>query len=193
MVQRWNLVTYLFVAVAALKSAHCFSLHSRRPIRRGWSTTANVVAHKTLQSTSSPISPRTIVSSSPLTLFATSSSGIASASVDTTIVDEVCDVLVLGSGPAARAIASLLSAPQQGAMKVILADQNVDKVWPANYGVWQDEWQSVVDRFQAAGVPFVGGNVDNAVDRAWNVTDCYFGGSVRSTTRWTLVEIKRSI
>jgi lycopene beta-cyclase len=176
MVRRWNLVTLLFVAGAALKSAHCFSLHSR-PIGRGLSTTANVVTHKIQQSTSSPISPRTIASSSPLTLFATSSSGIASASIGTTMVDEVCDVLVLGSGPAARAIASLLSAPQQGSMKVILADQNVDKVWPANYGVWQDEWQSVVDRFQAAGVPFVGGNVDNAIDRAWNVTDCYFGGS----------------
>jgi len=88
--------------------------------------------------------------------------------------DDVCDVLVLGSGPAARAIASLLAAK---GMDVVLADKNSDREWAPNYGVWKDEWQAVLDRYKESGVDITGGNVGSAVDREWPVTDCYFGGS----------------
>eukprot|EP00977_Amphora_coffeiformis_P028051 scaffold34685_cov183-Amphora_coffeaeformis.AAC.31 len=88
--------------------------------------------------------------------------------------DYTCDVLVLGSGPAARSIASLLGANE---LKVILADQNEDRDWPPNYGVWQDEWQAILDAYAGMGVTLDGGNQGQCVDRAWPVTDCYFGGS----------------
>jgi len=88
--------------------------------------------------------------------------------------DEICDVLVLGSGPAGRAIASLLA---QKDFSVILADSNYDRAFPPNYGVWKDEWQAVVERFKAAGVLLKGGDVGSAINREWQVTDCYFGGS----------------
>lgn len=98
--------------------------------------------------------------------------------------DEQCDVLVLGSGPAARAIASLLSAPRSGdnsnkddPVSVIMADQNLDRLFPPNYGAWHDEWDSLVARYSAAGVRFEGGNCGSAVDRKWDITDCFFGGS----------------
>lgn len=90
--------------------------------------------------------------------------------------DQVCDILVLGSGPAARAIASLLGSD----FKTVLADQNFDRAWPPNYGVWQDEWEAVATRYEKAGVPFEGGNDGQCVDHTWKVTDCYFGGSVSS-------------
>ena len=99
--------------------------------------------------------------------------------------DETCDVLVIGSGPAGRAIASLLSATRNNSngkanLSVILADQNLDRLFPPNYGVWYDEWDSVVQRYQQMGVTIGGGNSQYnlpAVDRKWNLTDCYFGGS----------------
>jgi lycopene beta-cyclase len=89
--------------------------------------------------------------------------------------DDVCDVLVLGSGPAGSAIASILGA--DGDLDIVVADQNVDKDWVPNYGVWKDEWQTVLDRYKSAGIEIEGGNVGNSVDREWSVTDCYFGGS----------------
>ena len=89
--------------------------------------------------------------------------------------DDQCDVLVLGSGPAARAIASLLSADKQ--LDVLLSDQRLDSEWPANYGVWKQEWQAILDRYAAAGVTLKGGQAGQAIDREWPVTDCYFGGS----------------
>jgi len=88
--------------------------------------------------------------------------------------DYTCDVLVLGSGPAARSIASLLGANE---LKVVLADQNEQRDFPPNYGVWQDEWQAIVDAYATMGVALDGGNEGRCVDRAWSVTDCYFGGS----------------
>ena len=89
--------------------------------------------------------------------------------------DAVCDVLVLGSGPAGRAVASLLHASQK--IKVILSDQNLDRAFPPNYGVWHDEWDAVVDRYAAAGVQLHGGNCQKSIDWIWDVTDCFFGGS----------------
>lgn len=89
--------------------------------------------------------------------------------------DDSCDVLVLGSGPAGSAIASLLGA--SGELDVVVADQNFDTDWIPNYGVWKDEWESVMDRYREFGVEFEGGNEGRSVDREWPVTDCYFGGS----------------
>jgi lycopene beta-cyclase len=91
--------------------------------------------------------------------------------------DETCDVLVIGSGPAARAIASLLSSPTGGKLDVVLADKNLDREWPPNYGVWKDEWQAIIDRYQAVGVQLEGGKCGDSIDHEWNVTDCFFGGS----------------
>jgi lycopene beta-cyclase len=104
----------------------------------------------------------------------------------TTTVTQKCDVLVLGSGPAARAIASLLSSSSASSdmksqndpqLQVILCDRNLDRVWVPNYGVWHDEWQAIVDRYLEDGVVLQGGRTGDAIDRRWNVTDCYFGGS----------------
>lgn len=88
--------------------------------------------------------------------------------------DEISDILVIGSGPAARAIASILAANK---LDVILADKNVQRTWPPNYGVWQDEWQAILDRYSALGVNIKGGRSGNSIDYEWSVTDCYFGGS----------------
>jgi len=81
-----------------------------------------------------------------------------------------CDVLVLGSGPAARAAASLFS--KRGDRNVILADKNFDKPWIPNYGVWQDEWEAVSERYSMCGIDTL-----NSINRKWEMTDCYFGGS----------------
>jgi len=89
--------------------------------------------------------------------------------------DDKCDVLVLGSGPAARAAASLLAVDN---LDVLLSDQRFDSEWPPNYGVWKDEWQSIIDRYSEAGVNLNGSSkCPNSIDREWSVTDCYFGGS----------------
>ena len=76
-----------------------------------------------------------------------SSSSSSSLSVVTAQNKDECDVLVLGSGPAARAIAYLLSAPQNK-LDILLADSNYDKKWPPNYGVWEDEWQAICNAYQ---------------------------------------------
>jgi lycopene beta-cyclase len=78
------------------------------------------------------------------TAFTFPASRISSKSVVTSLfdtasginesADDNCDVLVLGSGPAARSIASLLSKD----LDVLLADTNYDRRWPPNYGVWED-------------------------------------------------------
>ncbi|KAL7508077.1 hypothetical protein ACHAXN_005160 [Cyclotella atomus] len=90
-----------------------------------------------------------------------------------------CDILILGSGPAARSIATLLSSsPQQQQstknLDILLADSNYDRPWPPNYGVWQDEWQSIRDLYQNSfDMPLN----DACIDRLWLKTDCFFGGS----------------
>ena len=81
-------------------------------------------------------------------------------------------MLVLGSGPAARAIATLLAAPGED-YDILLADANYDRKWIPNYGVWQDEWQSIKDLYASFQQP-IG---STCIDRLWEVTDCFFGGS----------------
>ena len=86
-------------------------------------------------------------------------------------------MLVLGSGPAGRAVASLLHAAGQD---VLLADQNADRPFPPNYGVWEDEWEAILAKYgsaEAGAVDLTGGRQGQAIDFRWNVTDCYFGGS----------------
>ncbi len=104
-----------------------------------------------------------------------SSSFASSINGDTASSDEECDVLVLGSGPAARSIASLLSSPSNGQnLNVILSDSNYDRDWAPNYGVWEDEWQSIVSRYESE---YNRSLQDDCINRKWKVTDCYFGGS----------------
>ncbi|CAJ1966779.1 unnamed protein product [Cylindrotheca closterium] len=89
--------------------------------------------------------------------------------------DDTCDVLVLGSGPAGTAMASLLGVG--GELDVVMADQNYESAWVPNYGVWKDEWQTVLDKYAEAGIKIEGGAAGNSIDIEWEVTDCYFGGS----------------
>jgi len=89
--------------------------------------------------------------------------------------DDSCDVLVLGSGPAGCAIASLLGSNDN--LDVVVANQNFEADWVPNYGVWKDEWKTVVDRYESYGIDINDGGTDNVIDRIWPVTDCYFGGS----------------
>ena len=99
-------------------------------------------------------------------------SNLRATTTDTTSNDE-CDVLVLGSGPAARAIGTLLSCPQNGNVDVIVADSNYDRRWAPNYGVWQDEWQAICNLYESFDVTLGKG----CIDRLWMKTDCFFGGS----------------
>jgi len=96
--------------------------------------------------------------------------------------DEICDVLVLGSGPAGRAIGSLLSSKTVG-MDVIVSDTNFDTEWAPNYGVWTNEWDTILQAYKDFGVEIKGGNNGGAIDREWQVTDCYFGGSFEIPTK----------
>ena len=91
------------------------------------------------------------------------------------IYDETCDVLVLGSGPAGSAIASLLG--EGGKLDVVMADQNFDQDWVPNYGLWRDEWDKILAKYRSNGIELEGGNEGTSIDREWKVTDCYFGGS----------------
>ena len=96
------------------------------------------------------------------------------ASVSSSSFDEVCEVLVLGSGPAACSIASLLATK----LNVVLADQTFDREWVPNYGVWKDEWQAVCQKYQTQfAITLDGGKEGSAIDREWPITDCFFGGS----------------
>ena len=114
------------------------------------------------------------------TAFTLPASRISSKSVVTSLfdtasgknesADDNCDVLVLGSGPAARSIASLLSKD----LDVLLADTSYDRRWPPNYGVWEDEWQSICTLYKDS---FNHDLPQTCIDRSWKVTDCYFGGS----------------
>jgi lycopene beta-cyclase len=83
------------------------------------------------------------------------------------------DVLVIGGGPAARAIASLISNSKTASWDVCLADQTYDRSWVPNYGVWEDEWEAVSKLFDE----YSGVSILDCINRRWDVTDCYFGGS----------------
>ena len=109
-------------------------------------------------------------------LFMSSKASIKTNAKDSTVQT---DVLVLGSGPAARAIASLLSNCKTNSFDVTLADKHFDRAWSPNYGVWQDEWQAVADMFQV----YSGINVLDCINRKWDRTECFFGGSYNIPTR----------
>jgi len=98
--------------------------------------------------------------------------------------DEDCDVLVLGSGPAARAVATLLSSPSPSQkLDILLADRNYDQPWVPNYGLWTDEWNAISDCFKRDFDHVLG---SECIDREWSVTDCYFGGSFNIPTEQRL-------
>ncbi|KAI2505435.1 Lycopene cyclase protein [Fragilaria crotonensis] len=98
----------------------------------------------------------------------------------------VCDVLVLGSGPAGRAISRLL---EQKNLLVCLADATYDRPLVPNYGVWQDEWDAVVARYAKEGIDLTGGTYGKALNREWSQTDCFFGGSFgKSMTERTVID-----
>eukprot|EP00529_Nitzschia_sp_RCC80_P016828 CAMPEP_0113483062 /NCGR_PEP_ID=MMETSP0014_2-20120614/23241_1 /TAXON_ID=2857 /ORGANISM="Nitzschia sp." /LENGTH=645 /DNA_ID=CAMNT_0000376599 /DNA_START=41 /DNA_END=1978 /DNA_ORIENTATION=+ /assembly_acc=CAM_ASM_000159 len=111
---------------------------------------------------------------SPIQSSPSSSSSLQAA---TSSYDDVCDVLVLGGGPSGCAIASLLGSGDSN-LDVVVASQRYDDDWVPNYGVWKDEWESVLDRYRGEfGIPLEGGKAGNCTDRQWSVTDCFFGGS----------------
>ncbi len=119
------------------------------------------------------INKRDFASSSSSSSRLFSSSSLNAKKDSSSSYDEECDVLVLGSGPAARAIACLLSSPKSN-LDVIVADSNYDRQWAPNYGVWEDEWQSIVTKYEQDFGRKLG---QECIDRKWSVTDCYFGGS----------------
>eukprot|EP00536_Pseudo-nitzschia_multiseries_P001638 jgi/Psemu1/181616/e_gw1.21.234.1 len=87
--------------------------------------------------------------------------------------DDSCDVLVLGSGPAGCAIASVLGS--NGNLDVVVANKDFEADWVPNYGVWKDEWKTILDRYESFGIDLTDG--EGVIDREWSRTDCFFGGS----------------
>ena len=81
--------------------------------------------------------------STPLRPYASTTTRLRSTAKPDTIgkrgYDDSCDVLVLGSGPAGCAIASLLGS--SGDLDVVVANKNFEADWVPNYGVWKDEWE----------------------------------------------------
>mmetsp|Transcript_9330 Transcript_9330/g.18819 ORF Transcript_9330/g.18819 Transcript_9330/m.18819 type:complete len:616 (+) Transcript_9330:58-1905(+) len=144
------------------------------PTRQIASTTLNaqnsIISYQSSPLTHAPISARSAILSKRTSLFAQA----AADSVPAPTSNDSCDVLVLGSGPAARSIATLLASPSSnGSFDILLADTNYDRRWAANYGVWQDEWQSILQLYSSFKQPLGA----SCVDRLWEVTDCFFGGS----------------
>mmetsp|Transcript_60308 Transcript_60308/g.155346 ORF Transcript_60308/g.155346 Transcript_60308/m.155346 type:complete len:491 (-) Transcript_60308:78-1550(-) len=52
---------------------------------------------------------------------------------------------------------------------VVIIDPNASKPWPNNYGVWQEEWDTLEAMLQVG--------LNECLDTQWALTDCYFGGS----------------
>jgi lycopene beta-cyclase len=127
-------------------------------------------------STGRPTTRRPFTSSS--SIIAATPTVTAAEATTTTTTTTTCQVLVFGSGPAGRSIASLLA--KQG-VDVVLADRNADRAFPPNYGVWEDEWQTICHVYEQMGVTMTGGRANggqgNAIDWKWEMTDCFFGGS----------------
>mmetsp|Transcript_5122 Transcript_5122/g.12596 ORF Transcript_5122/g.12596 Transcript_5122/m.12596 type:complete len:611 (+) Transcript_5122:148-1980(+) len=121
--------------------------------------------------------PRGIVSAVPTPA---SSKQLNAASSSNDEWDDSCDVLVLGSGPAGCAIASVLGS--NGNLDVVVANKDFDADWVPNYGVWKDEWKTILDRYESFGIDLNDGEVDGVIDKEWSVTDCYFGGSYNIPT-----------
>ena len=146
-------------------SAHAFVLPTT-----GVASLQQTKATQTL--TSKPSYFRTLSLTSSRSRFHNKSilAAINSGSLDP-ITSDTCDVLILGSGPAARSIATLLSS--QNKFDILLADSNYDRRWTPNYGVWQDEWESIVSLYESFNIALG----KECIDRLWLKTDCFFGGS----------------
>ena len=55
-------------------------------------------------------------------------------------------------------------------LDVALVDNGLDRPWPNNYGVWEEEWQALSKLLPELGL-------DDCVMNRWARTDCFFGGS----------------
>lgn len=172
-------MTALLIAFAAVAtSLPSTSAFVASTLRKGGVLTSYSHLSSTTQSAIlSPTSRRQHRTSTSLAAAAAAST----TSLTPTSKDE-CDVLVLGSGPAARAIATLLASPINNSANgdtsslspdILLADANYDNRWFPNYGVWQDEWESIRTMFSTYNQPL---NTE-CIERTWQVTDCFFGGS----------------
>lgn len=158
-----------FAAVALCPSSHAFVLPRTDKASLQKSATARTLSAAP-PSLKQPISQRHRANSILSVLYATKS---GTPLLAPTYTDE-CDVLVLGSGPAARAIATLLSSTKNNKQfDILVADSNYDRRWAPNYGVWQDEWQAICELYESFDMPLG----KECVDRLWLKTDCFFGGS----------------
>lgn len=159
-----------FAAVAGLPQGHAFVLPTTAvtSVKKSAAPRSPQWGYRQLSITSARSHVRTTRFRS-LLRAATDDNSVTPSSKDE------CDVLVLGSGPAARSIATLLSSPHNGKLEfdVLVADSNFDRRWAPNYGVWQDEWQAICALFESFGRPLG----EECIDRLWLKTDCFFGGS----------------
>mmetsp|Transcript_11469 Transcript_11469/g.15914 ORF Transcript_11469/g.15914 Transcript_11469/m.15914 type:complete len:643 (-) Transcript_11469:121-2049(-) len=162
--------------IAPLSLSSAFVIPQQTTTKKALTSVGSVRNDHALFPKSIVTAKRSLISSP---LAASASTTILSEGKTGVTYNEKCDILVLGSGPAARAIASLLSAPGPSKLDVILADSNFDKEWPPNYGVWEDEWQSIVDLYNSFGRTLG----PECIDRKWTKTDCYFGGSFDIPTK----------
>jgi lycopene beta-cyclase len=181
-----NLVQDTVLPVSSFQSFGVRSPHSTLSVRLSSQTVTTISSNKKTSILALPRQPsdhwnRHIRTQSA---FPTTSSSLAAKSSSLAIDDAIVrsDVLVLGSGPAARSIASLLSNSKSSALDssspspidVIVADKNFDRPWSPNYGVWQDEWEAVSKMFNdKAGINVL----DDCINRKWKQTECFFGGS----------------
>ena len=171
-----NMLNALVAALAVLLSITPSTV-AFAPTRHTSSRTTLYSPNSIISYHESPLTPnfstRSTLLSKRTVLYADSAA--SNAAPASAALNDSCDVLVLGSGPAARAIATLLAAPVESdrSFDILLADANYDRRWTPNYGVWQDEWQAIEKLYASFQQP-LGPSV---IDRLWQVTDCFFGGS----------------
>ncbi|CAB1100630.1 unnamed protein product [Ectocarpus sp. CCAP 1310/34] len=79
----------------------------------------------------------------------------------------VYDAAIVGYGPAGGVMATLLA--EKHGLKVCIIDPNLEKRWIPNYGVWVEEWEALDKDLQIG--------LGDCLDRTWEVTDSFFGGS----------------
>eukprot|EP00752_Nemacystus_decipiens_P009155 g8177.t2 len=79
----------------------------------------------------------------------------------------IYDAAIVGYGPAGGVMATLLA--EKHGLRVCIIDPNPEKRWIPNYGVWVEEWESLDKDLQIG--------LGDCLDRTWEVTDSYFGGS----------------
>ena len=175
-------IIFVVAAIAAFLSSAVDGFVS--PTQRRHITSISTVHHQSSSTLTPPskwcqaLSPSTKTVSFARRHHTTLLSATASATPPTPTRQDECDVLVLGSGPAARSIATLLASSttadgSDSSFDILLADANYDRRWIPNYGVWQDEWESIRDLYASYNQPLP----SDCIDRLWKVTDCFFGGS----------------